>query len=184
MWILRVGFWKEVVRSPPEDSTSGCQGTKTAEATQDCEEIVQVRKRGIVKTCSTCKREKTLWLFSKNSCTKDGLRSRCKQCDSTRRAEDYLPRIKNRTLLRKYNITKDRYDEIVKDQLGNCALCFEGLESGGRGSRSPVIDHDHGSGVIRGVLHSDCNSGIGFLSDSLKKLRQAVEYMKRYEGDE
>lgn len=43
-----------------------------------------------------------------------------------------------------------------------------------------VVDHCHKTGVIRGVLCSNCNTAIGMLRDDVERLRAAIEYLSRF----
>ena len=49
-------------------------------------------------------------------------------------------------------------------QGGRCALCQEPIESG-----KAVLDHDHKSGLIRGVLHRGCNALEGNITNALPR---------------
>lgn len=44
-------------------------------------------------------------------------------------------------------------------QGNRCALCQQPL--GTKAPLDPVLDHDHETGAVRGVLHRGCNSGLG-----------------------
>lgn len=52
-----------------------------------------------------------------------------------------------------------------------CAICG--------GTANLVIDHCHRTGVIRGVLCSSCNAGLGMFGDSTERLVAAIEYLTR-----
>jgi hypothetical protein len=54
---------------------------------------------------------------------------------------------------------------------GDCALC-------GKAARL-VRDHDHVTGLHRGLICNNCNTGLGLLGDSLVSLRRAVAYLER-----
>ena len=49
---------------------------------------------------------------------------------------------------------KRKKQELLKEQNGNCYWCSEALEG------VICIDHDHTTGVIRGLVHKACNSKI------------------------
>jgi len=40
------------------------------------------------------------------------------------------------------------------------------------------IDHDHETGLIRGLLCGRCNTGLGLLGDNIKALINAVEFVE------
>jgi len=42
-----------------------------------------------------------------------------------------------------------------------------------------VLDHDHKTGEIRGVICSRCNSGIGALGDNVAGIERVIEYLKK-----
>lgn len=52
------------------------------------------------KTCHLCKKDKPLIEFNKNTARKDGLQSRCKECDSKLGKKNYQEKYKKQTLER------------------------------------------------------------------------------------
>lgn len=58
------------------------------------------------------------------------------------------------------SLSKWRADTLAK-QGGNCALCGEPIQAG-----EAVGDHEHSSGVMRGVLHRGCNAMLGHLENN------------------
>ena len=41
-----------------------------------------------------------------------------------------------------------------------------------------VVDHNHTTGAVRGVLCSDCNVALGLFSDSVERLESAIVYLR------
>jgi hypothetical protein len=80
-------------------------------------------------------------------------------------------------LSRKYGITLERFEEMLEEQGGACAICRTD-DPGGSGTWH--VDHDHETGRVRGLLCVRCNVAIGLLHDDLNLLRQAISYI---EGD-
>ncbi len=74
-----------------------------------------------------------------------------------------------------YGITLEDFDRILESQGGVCAICKRSAEE--TGSENLHVDHDHTTGVVRGLLCRSCNRGIGYLADSPERLRSAVAYL-------
>lgn len=74
---------------------------------------------------------------------------------------------KNRKLVVKYGITLADKESMINKLNGICPICHERFETKADSlGRSGVIDHDHITGNIRGVLCSNCNTSLGLLQDS------------------
>lgn len=80
---------------------------------------------------------------------------------------------------RKYGLTIEGKAALLAAQGGVCACC---------GSPSPnhkqgwVVDHDHTSGKVRGVLCQPCNLTLGKVSDSIAHLRSLISYLEKHNG--
>ena len=84
---------------------------------------------------------------------------------------------------RKYGLSDAEYHDILAAQGGGCGICGRqqpGLAPVTGKPRRLVVDHDHATGVVRGLLCTPCNSGIGMLGDQPQRLRVAADYL---EGD-
>lgn len=81
-------------------------------------------------------------------------------------------------------------DRVLVEQAGRCAIC--GLTQAevrirdtARGYRvnsagTFVLDHDHRTGLVRGVLCIPCNSGLGSFDDNVRAIRTADTYLSRH----
>ena len=49
-------------------------------------------------------------------------------------------------------------------QAGRCRLCQDHIVKG-----EDVLDHDHGTGAIRGVLHRSCNALLGKVENNYRR---------------
>lgn len=58
---------------------------------------------------------------------------------------------------------------------GRCQICSA--------ENSHHIDHDHGTGRVRGLLCGTCNSGLGFFKDNVEYLESAARYIRRSSSD-
>lgn len=92
--------------------------------------------------------------------------------------EKTLARQRARQLERLYGLTKEDVRRMVLEQGGVCDLCKLPIEP--ESGRNTVVDHDHETGRVRGVLHKLCNLGIGALGDSIQRIRQAEDYLQRH----
>ena len=75
--------------------------------------------------------------------------------------------------LRKYGLTIDTYDALLKSQDGTCAICDCVCKTG----RSLAVDHDHDTKKNRGLLCGGCNTSLGKLKDSPAVLSTALRYL-------
>lgn len=86
-----------------------------------------------------------------------------------------------RQAIRRYGITFDRYEAMLAEQDGKCALCGAVPAPGGIKAAARLhVDHDHASGAVRSLLCNGCNRGLGYLKDSPELLRAAADYIERH----
>lgn len=78
-------------------------------------------------------------------------------------------------LMKKFGITVDRYNEMLAEQNGVCAICAGNPR--GQWNRFHV-DHDHNDGKIRGLLCQDCNTALGLLKDNPNLMEKAASYVR------
>ena len=76
-------------------------------------------------------------------------------------------------MLKKYGLSPDKYDEILKSQGGHCAACPEVINAGKR----LYVDHDHETGMVRGLLCNNCNTAIGMLKDNFYRVKCLLDYI-------
>ena len=69
---------------------------------------------------------------------------------------------------------KEIHDLVIAQ--GGCAICHS-ARHGGRGWHG---DHDHRTGLFRGVLCSTCNAGLGMFRDDPRALYAAIHYLERH----
>jgi hypothetical protein len=63
----------------------------------------------------------------------------------------------------RYGITLEEYDKMLKDQGGVCAIC--GTDNPGVGFDLFLVDHDHKTGKVRGLLCNRCNIILEYPND-------------------
>ena len=85
----------------------------------------------------------------------------------------------NRYYLKTYGITRGAYLEMLVKQDGKCAIC-RGTGFLMRDSHKTLllVDHDHTTGRVRGLLCHNCNRALGLLHDSTENLLRAIEYLE------
>ncbi len=76
--------------------------------------------------------------------------------------------------LRTYRLLPADFARMYLFQDKACAICQQKA-----GAEDLVIDHDHKSGKVRGLLCGTCNTGIGMLKDRPDWARRAVGYLLR-----
>ena len=81
-------------------------------------------------------------------------------------------------LKRKFGITYEEYQEMIRVQNHSCAICGV-TKPGGRGNWH--VDHCHETGKIRALLCWACNVGLGCFKDNEKLLRLAATYLKGHQ---
>ena len=77
-----------------------------------------------------------------------------------------------------YGLSMSDYEELLKAQGGGCAICGTTKPNGNRDVF--FVDHDHDTGVVRGLLCAKCNSALGFMQDDIGILGRAIAYLKKY----
>jgi hypothetical protein len=78
-------------------------------------------------------------------------------------------------LKRKYGITIEQYDEMLKAQGGVCAICRKARPEG----RTLHVDHDHETGEVRGLLCFRCNNALGDFEEEYELFQKAADYLDR-----
>lgn len=150
-----------------------------------------------MKTCSRCKAEKELSEFG---ITHLGYtHSWCRDCRNEAHREyrarnrdkiikkqrEYYNSDKGRVVMlrsnlkKNYNVTVETYQELIASQDGECLICHKDLNGVGVAN----IDHDHATGIIRGVLCKACNRGLGMFKDDIQLLLKAVVYLNSFLPD-
>ena len=139
------------------------------------------------RDCKGCNRRLPISAFWFENKAVQRRHYRCKQChgkyirdwltdhqENRRRAVQTYYR-RHGIRFRRYGITKDQYDQMVRYQGNVCAICGKGTEN----DRPLDIDHDATTGIIRGLLCNSCNTGIGKLGHDPIRLASAARYIIR-----
>jgi Recombination endonuclease VII len=79
-----------------------------------------------------------------------------------------------------YGITLHQYNLMLESQKGLCAICGSSSTNTTR-SKHFMVDHNHTTEEIRGLLCAHCNGGLGmFKADNgIENLEKAILYLTR-----
>lgn len=81
-------------------------------------------------------------------------------------------------LKRFYGISSEEYGILLMKQQYRCAIAgCEVVHNDSNGHRL-VVDHDHATGAVRGLLCRNHNTGIGLIGDSHSAALAIVSYLK------
>ncbi len=161
---VRGGFWSVLRILYPQ-----CIQRKKNMVYAQCHPDRQHKSKGF---CSPCyqkslydkDKEKSRWAFRSNAVNRK------------RRNSYTLDRSlaqKTRERRRNYGLSDEDYEGILLNQDGRCDLCHDDE------CTSFHIDHDHDTRTVRGLLCSNCNTGIGKLGDNIRGLQRALGYLQR-----
>ena len=78
-------------------------------------------------------------------------------------------------LKRKYGLTLEEYGAMLEAQNHVCAICLEARPD----ERTLHVDHDHETGVIRGLLCFRCNNALGDFREEYELFQRAANYLDR-----
>lgn len=81
---------------------------------------------------------------------------------------------KNIELKSSFGITIDDYFDMLERQGGGCAICK--TTDNGKYEYF-AVDHCHSTGNVRGLLCSNCNTGLGLFQDRIELLDAAKQYL-------
>ncbi len=156
-------YWRAKEAGKPKYRPSRCRTCERKLAA----EIYLARQTGELETefvesqvCSVCKVDKPASGFGGNHARRSGLKSECRECESARR------------VLNLYGLTAEEYEAMRVAQGGSCAICGTN-----RSSKPLVVDHDHVTGEVRGLLCDHCNVALGRLQDNADLFLSAAAYL-------
>jgi len=131
------------------------------------------------KFCVKCKLTKPLGCFSirGGAIRKDGtssLKNYCKECSNTgQKVRSYLKSITQKpsddyqcpVCLKTMDMIKEELNDPTNSTVHNASHFWN-------------LDHDHETNMFRGWLCGRCNSGLGWLGDSVSTLKRGVKYLQ------
>jgi hypothetical protein len=161
-----------------------------------------------VKRCSKCGEVKALTEYYAAKGCRDGLRGDCKACFAARAKARYAEKSeeikayvkrwqqensehvrayrkrrrqeirglgRDAYLKRTFGISIEDFETMLAAQGGGCAICGRAAPEGS----SLHVDHDHETGVVRGLLCFTCNGALGMFTENEDFLVRAADYVNR-----
>ena len=74
-----------------------------------------------------------------------------------------------------YGLSLAAYEALLLGQDHRCAACAADLSA--LPTKQRHVDHDHLTGAVRGILCHSCNTALGLMKDSPKRLQQLISYL-------
>ena len=93
--------------------------------------------------------------------------------------EKWKEYIRRDRLIRDYGITLEEYAMLFLEQDGVCAICLQPE----RRERNLCVDHDHETGLVRGLLCNKCNKALGGFDDRVDLIEAALQYLINHQTD-
>lgn len=85
---------------------------------------------------------------------------------------------RDKYLKKKYGISLKKYNSMLKAQKYRCAICGKHQRDE---NQALAVDHDHRSGMVRGILCCYCNSRIlKYLGDDTVRAAGLVKYLSKW----
>ena len=79
---------------------------------------------------------------------------------------------------RRYGITMSQKQTMIQELNNNCPCCEREFDTEkDRGTATPVVDHCHSTGAVRGILCNECNLALGNVRDSVHTLANLIKYL-------
>lgn len=81
---------------------------------------------------------------------------------------------------RVYGLSLKEYLEMAEKQHFVCAICGkENFAMGANHTGGLLVDHDHRTGKVRGLLCHNCNRALGLFHDDVSTISSAIKYLER-----
>jgi hypothetical protein len=130
-----------------------------------------MRGRTEKQTCKNCNKEFDCLLIKKRKgkglfCSKT-----CYSEWRKKNKEDKKIQNKRHQLRYKYGLKEEDFNIMSEKQEHRCKICSKQVDT-------LYVDHCHETSKIRGLLCSNCNTGLGFFKDDISVLEKAIAYLK------
>ncbi len=152
------------------------------------------------RVCTKCKKWKPWKSFSRNKNGCKGYDPTCKTCHCAYSADWWVhthywqkhrvhiqqrkkatydsSKVKADHLQRRYGISHKDFSALCRKQKHRCAICGTRIQNKACSrEKAAVVDHDHATNAVRGLLCNRCNIGLGCFHDNAVQLRKAASYV-------
>ena len=132
------------------------------------------------KVCTRCHVDKDYVWFDKHKLGKDGLNPVCKPCRANRQRL-YRENFGYGALLKyRYGLSVEVYQQMLDSQNNRCAICHTEFSKDTNHKRKSVVDHNHSTGEVRGILCWSCNVALDCIKEDQTILSNMKEYIDAY----
>ncbi len=117
--------------------------------------------------------------FGKTPRVRSGRKAVCLVCtnkESRQYRKDNPSFERSQTLKKAWGLSLEAFESWSEQQNNVCAICQN--PNGWR--KHLVVDHNHETGNLRGLLCDRCNRAIGFFEDNPALLRKAALYLEKH----
>ena len=135
------------------------------------------------KFCPKCNKLKDVSFFTS---LLGNIKDYCGDCRTKREKEQNLiPEVlkkkkdagRRRYLAKNYNITPEKYQDMLRMQNGGCFLCGKTEE---KNRKLLAVDHDHETGEVRDLLCGTCNLLIGIIEKNDLRPKKLFNYLEKH----
>lgn len=128
---------------------------------------------GLKKECKTCRGEYSREYYQKNAeRVKAASRLWRERNPDKVEAQRRVSRERNLNILYKYGLSQVQFEQMVLDQNGRCKICER--------AKKLVVDHNHDTGEVRGLLCHGCNTGLARV-ENVEFRERALAYLEVYQ---
>lgn len=107
----------------------------------------------------------------------DGYQKWCRACHNayqreTRNRRETPPIRRRNNLKARYGLSESDHAALLSAQLGVCAICL-------KPPARPVVDHNHGTSAVRGILCHGCNIKLPAIENETFR-QSAILYLEKF----
>lgn len=149
-------------------------------------EVVKIKGR-VPKRCDACFRRRAAQRMAEwRLANPERARATYARNNAKRLADpEHLKDKREREIRRRYGIEPGEFERLMRVQDGRCAICHQLPSRRVNGRTRPGlapalhVDHDHGTGRVRGLLCGNCNTMLGLAGEDPQVLAQAISYLRK-----